>query len=285
VQADCDLLQLAVLQHDGAPTELLLTGRVFAAATGSSPTCALIDGVDVVQGQAGSTVIQHLDGGTSFSMDGEEHTIAQAPTAASDLVSKCASDDASDRFNGYGIVVHGRVDGGSFTAACAAASFEGRWPPALRLTCHANVDAPPTGSDATEMTSSFMGMTFTTGTIYADSPHDAGGALTTADDHVFVIPLRDPFDPGMPIASHDTSGWMGTVSEQPYLGGTASQFDMLASSDVLGPDLCPPPQMMNPPMYGPPVFLARVTGSGQHGMYSTEIFVSGCIDEDLGSGP
>jgi len=282
LMADCDLLQLAVMKHDGAPTDLLLTGRVYVTG-GGMPTCALIDGVDVITGQMGSPVVQHLPGGTSFAIDGGEHTIGLATPAAADFVTKCASDAPSDRFNGYGIVVHGRVDGGSFTAQCAQASFEGHWPPALRLTCHDNVDTPPTGTDATEQTSSFMGMKFTMGTIYAALPHGAGGALTSAASDMFVIPLRDPFDPGQPLASRNTTGWMGNVSEQPYLGGTASQIEMLSTADLLGPDLCPPVPM-GMPMFGPPVFLGRVTGMGGHGAYSTEMFVNGCMDEMITQG-
>ncbi len=282
LDADCDLLQLAIMQHDGAPTDVLLTGRVFVVGASMS-ACAVIDGVDVVSGQAGSSLVQHLGGGTSFVMDGEEHPIASASPAASDFVSKCASDLPSDRFEGYGIVVHGHADGGTFTAQCARASNEGRWPPALRLTCHKNVDEPVASTDATEQTSSFMGMTFTSSTIYGSSVHQAGGALTSANGDVFVIPLRDPFDPGAPLSSHDTTGWMGSVSEQPYLGGTASQIEMLGTGDLLGTDLCPAPPM-GMPTFGPPVFLARVTGMGGHGAYSTEMFVTGCIDEMIGGG-
>ena len=270
------------MKHDGAPTDLLLTGRVYVTSA-TMPKCALIDGVDVLAGPTGSPVVQHLAGGTSFTMDGGEHEIAFGTPAATDIVGKCASDKASDRFNGYGIVVHGRVDGASFTASCAQASFEGHWPPSLRVTCHDNVDGPPTGTDATEQTSTFMGMTFTTGTIYAFMPHGAGGALTSAASDVFVIPLRDPFDPGMPLASQDTTGWMGTVSEQPYLGATATQIEMLSTSDLLGPELCPNPPM-GMPMFGPPVFLARVTGMGGHGAFSTEMFVTGCMNEVIQGG-
>jgi hypothetical protein len=245
--------------------------------------CAAIDGVDVIAGQPGSTLIQHLDGTSSFKMDGAEHEIARASPAAADFIGKCGSDTPSDRFEGYGIVVHGRVDGGSFTAQCARASNGGHWPPSLRLTCHRNVDAPGTGTDATEQTSSFMGMTFTTAMLYGFSPHGAGGGLTNVNGDVFVIPLRDPFDPGPPLASHDIPGWMGTSSEQPYLGETATQIEMLGTGDLLGSDLCPPPPT-GMPMFGPPVFIARVNGTGGHGAFSTEMLVTGCANVMTGGG-
>jgi hypothetical protein len=272
LDADCDLLQLAVMKHDGAATDLRLTGRVYL--TQAMPACAVIDGADVL---TGSNVVQHLPGGESFQIDGSEHEIARVSPAAADIVNRCSSNQASDRFEVYGVVIHGHADGGTFTAKCAQASQEGRWPPALRVTCHDNVDEPPTNGDAVEQASSFMGMNLTTAMLSAYSPHGAGGALQTVDNTVFVIPLRDPFDPGQPIAPRNTTGWMGDVSEQPYLGSTASQFDMNASSDALGSDLCPP----TPGMGTPPVFLARLTGSGAHGHYSTEVFITSCMTEQI----
>src|SRR5690242_12960749 len=51
----CDLFELAILAHDGAPTEARLSGRVMPSGAGT-PTCAVIDGVDVLTGGVGSAV-------------------------------------------------------------------------------------------------------------------------------------------------------------------------------------------------------------------------------------
>jgi hypothetical protein len=48
--------------------------------------------------------------------------------------------------------------------------------------------------------------------------------------------------------------------------------------------LCPPPMtgLPGPGYVPPPVFLARITGTGGHGTFSTEVFVNMCTTS---SGP
>lgn len=271
----CDLLQLAVIDHDGAPSELVLTGRVFSTGSTSMP-CAVIDGVDIVQSSAASTVVQHLDGGTSVLLDSSERELARGvPVAA--ISAACTSDDPGMRFDTYGIVVRGRVDGGSFEAHCARAEGGGRWPPALRLTCHRNVDAAPYAGNAMVRSGSFMGTPYASTTVYAAASHGPSGALTSVDATIHVIAQRSSFDTGAPIASFDSTGWMGSANES---GSTPSysQLQAFASSAQFDTTLCPPP-MTGPPGPGfvpPPVFLARLTGQGGHGAYATEVFVNGC---------
>lgn len=271
----CDLLQLAIIDHDGAPSELVLTGRIYSI-TGASGECAVVDGVDIVEGSAASPIVQHLPGGTSVLLDSAEREIARGvPVAA--IAGACASDDPAMRFDSYGIVVHGRVDGGTFEAQCARAEGGGRWPPALRVTCHRNVEQPPYGGSAMVSNGSFMGTTFSSTMLFAATAHGPGGALTSVDDTIHVIAQRSIFDTGAPIASHDTTGWTGSASES---GSTPaySQLQAFASAAQFDLELCPPPMtgLPGPGDVPPPVFLARLTGQGGHGAYSTEVFVNGC---------
>jgi hypothetical protein len=271
----CDLLQLAVIEHDGAPTELILTGRIYSV-TGAMDECAVVDGVDIVQSSATSTVIQHLDGGASIALDSAEREIARGvPVAA--LTDVCATDDPAMRFDSFGIVVRGRVDGGTFEAHCARAEGGGRWPPALRVTCHRNVDAPPFSGNASVTRSSFMGHAFESTMLYAAASHGPTGALTSVVGTIHVIPRRSIFDSGAPIAPFDTTGWMGSANES---GSTPSysQLQAFASVAQFDMELCPPPMTgtPGPGFIPPPVFLARLTGVGGHGSYSTEVFVNQC---------
>jgi hypothetical protein len=276
ITTGCDLFQLAVIDHDGAPSELVLTGRIYST-TGGSTQCALIDGVDIVEGSATSPLVQHLDGGASVLLDSAEREIARGvPVAA--IAAACTSDDPAMRFDTYGLVIRGRIDGGTFEADCARAEGGGRWPPALRITCHRNIEQAPNSGNATVSSSSFMGMPFSSTMLYASANHGPTGALTTVDSTIHIIAQRSIFDTGTPIASHDTTGWMGSANES---GSTPSysQLQAFASTAQFDTDLCPPP-MTGPPGPGyvpPPVFLARMTGQGGHGPYSTEVFVNQCF--------
>lgn len=275
VTTGCDLLQLAVIAHDGAPSELVLTGRLYPIGT-TDTQCALVDGVDIVEGSATSPLVQHLEGGASVVLDSSEREIARGvPVAA--ISGACASDDPAMRFDTYGIVVHGRIDGGTFEAHCARAEGGGRWPPALRVTCHRNVDAPPYGGSAMVTSSSFMGTPYASTQLWAAAAHGPSGALTSVDDMIHVIPQRSIFDPGAPLTAFSTTGWTGSANES---GSTPSysQLQAFAGSVQFDSELCPPPStgIPGPDYVPPPVFLARLTGQGGHGAYSTEVFVNGC---------
>lgn len=278
----CDLLQLAVMDHGGGASSLSLTGRLFGE-TAAMPKCASIDGVDILTSGAGSSVVQHLAGGLAVALDSQEELIAQGTPPVADIEGRCASDDPQQRFDVYGILITGRVDGGTFQAECARAEGGGHWPPALRVTCHKNVDAPAANGNVSVMTQTFMGTNVTTAQLFGTAPHALGGALQTLDSTLHVIPQREPFDPGQPIPSHDTTGWMTAVSETAPPSAPASQLSFFAGSNPLGSDLCPPAPS-GPPGPGtiaPPVFLARVTGTGQHGPFSTELFVTQCYTASI----
>jgi hypothetical protein len=220
-----------------------------------------------------------MAGGHDVAIDDEEDLLADGAAPVTDISGRCASDDPAQRFNVYGIVVKGRVDGGTFVANCALAEGGSRWPPALRVTCHKNVDLPADDGDVLVMSGSVMGMSFTTTQLSADAPHGAGGALQTLDGTLHVIPLRSFDDPGQPIPSQDVPGWMTAVAETLPPSAPASQMSFFASSNLLGSDLCPPAPSgpPGPNTVSPPVFLARATGNGGHGAFSTEIFVTQCL--------
>jgi hypothetical protein len=263
-QPGCDFLQLAIMRHTGQSTELVLTGRVYQPGQAS---CAIIDGVDILKG---STVVQHLDGGAEYLFDGHERVLGRGAPVA-EIEGRCSSDDANDRFDMYGIIVKGRMNGGSFTASCAQAEGGSRWPPALRLTCHQNVEAPPENGNSLVTDYIINGNSSSSSQLYGNSPHGPGGALTTVNGTVRVIPKLH--DPGPPVAAFDTTGWEGSAYESP--DPPTSQLSLSIGADALGTTVCPPSSPMPTPTPRP-VFLARVTGNGAHGAFSTEIFVPIC---------
>ncbi len=272
VSASCDLVEVAVLTHDDAASEVVVSGRV--SLFGGSSGCAAIDAIDLVEGAAASPVVQHFDGGASIPLDSGARWLGRAaPTAA--LTDVCATDDPARRFESFGVVIRGRVDGGTFEATCARADSGSHWPPALRVTCHHGVAAPPSEAYTMVSLGSFMGMPFSSTMLGTAVAHEAGAALTSVDPTIHVIPQRSFFDPGPPLAPHDTTGWMGSANES---GETPprSQLQAFSTEDTLGLELCPPPMDPGPGYVPPPVFLARLTGQGQRGAYATEVFVGAC---------
>jgi hypothetical protein len=272
VMTGCDSFELAVMTHTDASPELRLTGRLFAS--GSTMGCASVDSVDVLSGGIGSSVLATLTGEPSVVLDSTERLLARGTPVAA-LTDLCATDDPARRFDSLGFVVRGRVDGGTFEAHCGLAEGGGRWPPAVRVTCHQNVEVPPYGGNSLVMVSSFMGMQYTSTMLYAAANHGPGGALTSVDSTIHVIPRRSIFDTGMPLAPMDTTGWMGTANESGSMP-SYTQLQAFADHDPLGADLCPVPTMPGPGYVPPPVYLARLTGMGGHGAYSTEVFVGIC---------
>lgn len=272
LDASCDLVEVAILTYDDAPSEVVISGRVslFGGASG----CAVLDSVDLLEGNVGSTVVQHLEGGGTLSLEGGVSPLGRgAPTSA--LAEVCATDDPARRFEPFGVVIRGRVDGGTFQATCARADAGSHWPPALRVTCHHGVSAPPSEGYAMVQHNTFMGHEFVASMLASSVTHAPSAALTSIDETIHLIPQRSIFDTALPLAPRDTVGWMGTVTES---GETPSrsQLQAFVDQDVLGADLCPPPMTPGPGYVPPPVFLARFTGQGQEGAYVTEVFVGAC---------
>jgi hypothetical protein len=263
--AYCDLLELAVITQ-GSSQEARLYGRL--SPEGASG-CVVVDEVEVLEGGAS---IGTLGGAGPFVPDSEGAILARGPALPS-MVSRCASDEG--RFETYGLLVRGRYDGGSFEARCAAAEGGSRWPPALRITCHDNVDAPARWASATVM--SFMG--FTTTQLMVSLPHGPGGAITDVSGPVHVLPhAGTAFGAPAPPPPFDAVGFMASVSEsESPIVGPYSSVSLSANDDVFGPTLCPVASTM--PMPGappPPVFLARIAGTSARGAFSSEAYVSYC---------
>jgi hypothetical protein len=190
------------------------------------------------------------------------------------MVARCGGDD--ERFGGFGLVVRGRVDGGTFEARCADAEGGGRWPPALRITCHENVDDRPFSSYA----SINSGGGFTFADISISVPHGPGGALTHVDDTIHVIPHAYPFGGAVVPDPFDRSGFATSVYESTGpVPGPYTDVRLSAMEDPFGLELCPFADTM--PMPGPeyeppPVMLLRITGTSERGAFSTEAYLDYC---------
>ncbi|MBK7395865.1 MAG: hypothetical protein IPJ34_06040 [Myxococcales bacterium] len=263
VKAYCDLFELAYFEMDGAAPRVELRGRVSLATP--EPACAVVDTVEV---QTGGKTVATLGGTMPFG-PGNERAVLASGGGFEALSTRCKGD--VDRFSGFGFLIKGRMDGGTFTASCADAEGGSRWPPAVRVTCHKNVDASPFTASATVASGSFK-----SATIYLTAPHGPGGALKTVGGTIHVIPGAATSFGGPPApAPFDSTGWGGTLSEatSPFVNTSIS---LLNTTTTLPAELCPKPGSPGPGYVPPPVFLARLTGTGEHGAYSTEAYVNHC---------
>lgn len=266
VKAYCDLFELAYFTKDGGAPRVELHGRV--SPTLPDTACAIVDTVEV---QTGGKTIATLAAAGNFT-SGDERALLATGAGFDALKTRCDGD--ANRFGEFGFVLTGRMDGGTFTAKCAEAEGGGRWPPAVRVTCHHNVDAIPLAGSASVMSSS----SFSSSSLHVSVPHGPGGALKTTDGKIHVIPGFSSFGstPGS-LAPFDSAGWEGTLSEATSPRVMTSLY-LSNTKSALPSELCPAPSTGTPPPGSspPPVFLARITGSGEHGAYSTEAYVNYC---------
>ncbi len=277
--AGCGSLNLAVLQHSGASTTLVLTGTLgFGGAT--QPTCAAVDGVDILDG---TTVVQHLSSVTTLATNSILEILATGSDPVSDITSRCSSNDATERLDPYGIVITGRATGGTFTATCGNSTLGTSWPPALVVTCHSNVDEPAVGGSVSVQASTFMGMPLVQTLVNADAPHGAGGSVTAVDSSMFVIPIAAVAFGATVIAPFDTTGWMTSATEATNFTMPTSFLALDMTSNPFPSALCPPASMTapSPETPPPPVFLGRITGANGHGSFSTEALFNGCQVETI----
>jgi hypothetical protein len=270
--AYCDGFELSLFTFDDAAPEVRLRGRLNPDGA-TAGTCAVVDTVEV---QEGGVTVATLTGNAALTTESERAILASGPVFPA-LSTRCAGDER--RFSGFGFIVHGRVDGGSFTARCADAEGGSRWPPAVRVTCHHNVSDVPY---ANAMVSVRPG--FSSTTLSVQAPHAPGAALLTVAPTVHVIPGFGSFGAPPPmVAPFDATGWMTSVSEGSGTGPT-TYLSLFASEALFPIEICPAPSTGIPgpgdPL--PPVFLARVTGTGERGAYSTEAYVNICFTS---SGP
>ena len=273
VGAYCDLFELAILRRAGLPTEARLSGRVSPEGVAEGG-CATIDEVDVLEG---SSVVATLEGAGAFAT-GLASALLAAGEASAPLTTRCEGD--TQRFGGFGLVLRGRVDGGTLEARCADAEGGSRWPPALRVTCHEGLSRQPAYAHAAVMSHGAL----TTTTLDVTVPHAPGEALTSVSGSVHVIPASAPFGPPAPMP-FDASGWTTSASEgtSPVFG-LASTLQLFADRALFTTELCPVPASGPPgPGAPPPVLLVRLTGSGERGAFSTEAYVDSCYT--LGASP
>jgi hypothetical protein len=197
--------------------------------------------------------------------------VAAAGPANTALAGLCATD--SGRFDGIGLVVHGHMDGGTFTATCGSNASGATWPPSVVLTCHTGLSKAPIGSDASVM--SVMGLAYDQ--MYGAIPQPP--VVTSIDPTVHIVPGTPPFSP-VPLSPSDTTGWMTSVSTmmQPD-GSSVTNLSLVSSMDVLGSQLCPAGCAAPPCPSTPPAFIVRVTGATDSGAFESELYVPMCPRE------
>ncbi len=265
--AYCDLFQLAVMDDGSGAATARLSGRLTPDGL-TDGGCATVDSIEV---QEGGATIGTLDGVGAFETGSQNAVLARTP-ALPEMKTRCEGD--ANRFGGFGFIIRGRMDGGTFEAHCADAEGGGRWPPALVVSCHQNVDEPPF--------STYVSVepydTFTFTTIDVTAPHGPGGALTSVDGTVHVIAGADPWSGGVVPDPFDITGVDGSTSEgSAPLTGAYSDLSLSTMGDPFRVDLCPVGwDGTGPEPDPPPVMLLRITGTGARGPFSTEAYVDDC---------
>lgn len=264
----CDQFFLSLFTSDDGAPRMELRGRLNPGGF-TEGGCAVVDEIDV---QVGGTTVTTLEGAWGPEGTGGTRLIATG-SAFPELTARCAADE--DRFGGFGFVVRGRVDGGSFTAECADAEGGSRWPPAVTVSCHHNVDA--VAFSAYGMVSSGSGFTYSS--LDVSLPHGPGAAILSAESTVHIIPgFAVAFGAIDNVEPFDSTGWSSSVYEN-MVGsiGPYSSVQLMLDS-ALPIELCPAPSTVlpgpdNPP---PPVFLARIRGTSERGAFSTEAYINNC---------
>ena len=266
--AYCDFFRLALIDDGSGAVEARLRGRL--SPRGLAPEgCATVDSIEV---QEFGVTVGTLAGVGAFSVGDQNASLARGP-ALPEMMARCGGD--TDRFGGFGFIIHGRMDGGTFEGRCADAEGGGRWPPALVVSCHRNVDEPAFSTYA--MVDNYGG-SLTLTTIQVAMPHGPGGALTTVDGTARIIAHADPFGGGLAPEPFDITTFGGSVSEGDAPGpGPYTNLYLSTMSDPLGLELCPIGwDGRGTPPGPPPVMLVRLTGAGERGAYSTEAYLDMC---------
>ena len=271
--SECDQVQLAILRNGSGATAAVF-GRINIGDIQMAP-CAVVDSIDVVSG--GTTIATIPGTGTPQANEGGTYLMASG-TANGPLTALCALD--TGRFDGIGLVVHGRVDGGTFTSQCGDNTPDVRWPPSVVVTCHSGLQQMPLpASDATVMSLTVMGMALTTDQIYATIPQPP--VVMSVDATVHLVPGVSSFSCGPNIPPSDTTGWTaGASTMMDADGSSVSDLTLINNGDVLGSQLCPA-GCTSPPCAPttPPVFLARINGTTDAGPFESELYVSNCFTE------
>jgi hypothetical protein len=254
-------VRIGVMQNPGKPARLDIRARISAGVG-----CALVDQVILGDDQ---NPIQTIDAGGIEALDYNERLLdVEAVPEISGLCS-----DETQRIEPFGFIAKGRMDGGTFTAKCGPAGFGTGWPPHVVVSCHSGIaEQPYAGNSTVDVLGSF-----TSTTLWAAFRHPPeGGKPLSATGDIRILPYVSPFPPKPSIDAFDTTGWQPSFSESIISEKPVTQFQAANGSDVLGPDVCPAYDPGNPTPDPGPVFLAKVSGAGSEGAFSSEIFVGIC---------
>jgi hypothetical protein len=264
----CDLFRLALIDDGTGAMNARLSGRLMADGVPDGD-CIVVDEVKVLQA---GTAIGTLAAAGEFISGDQDGVIAQGP-ALSEMTDRCTDD--ANRAEGFGFVIRGRMEGGSFEAHCADAESGSRWPPALIVTCHKSIETPPTYGYLTVDTIDGV----SNSSINVSVPQTAGHKLLTVDASIRIIPVGNSLSaPSMaaPFDINDVSGGVTSVEtspQGPYADVRLSKFE-----DIFGTKLCPKftGEDPGPDPQMPPLLLIRFSGESEAGPYSAEAIFETC---------
>lgn len=274
---NCAEMELGVFFRTDTSDTFSLVTRLWGGLVASPPTCVLVDSVEFRTDGPDSPLIQEVNylsqGGRAidFKQGGE---IARA-APAKEIVETCLSDQGADRFEPYGVIVKGRMDGGTFEARCSRAESGSRWPPALVQTCHQNLDSLPLYSFAQVVEIEFQGVKYTSTNLSVSVPHQPGGEWLSVDDTVKVMPYAGSFFSSTTLDPFLTEGWTGVASDNPWAPSLGSQISLTADGAKFDATLCPLPstEAPGPGAVAPPLIMARISGTTGRGPGYTEFLI------------
>jgi hypothetical protein len=261
IEGGCDMVDVAVIDRPGETTRLQLRARIIA-----TDGCALLD--QVILGTEQSPLVTIDAGGVEVKSPYDKLLDVDADPALQQL---CG--DETQRYEPFGFVAKGRMDGGTFIARCGKAGFGSGYPPHVLLTCHSGIAEQPRGGSA--LIEAF-GATLST-QLYGAFPHPPDDwMLVSASTSIRIIPGPPiAFSSTPPISPFDTTGWTAFANET-LVGGLQSQLQFFGDGDKLGTDLCPAYDPNDPLPDPSPVFLMRVSGQTNRGPFTSEISASYC---------
>jgi hypothetical protein len=275
-------MQVGILANSGAKTRLAFLGTVPNYFAGWA--CALVDSVELVEN--GST-LQTIDaGGVEIPKPSPDNDTDRVPwleaDAASAVSARCGDTSDNGRVDTVGVLVRGRMDGGTFVARVGRATLNvgsWGWPPAVVLTCSQGLDGPaiygdvlrdlgPQTGPATTLLASFA--------LHAGQPKVQSFSGTVDIVPVAAPPIDQPFDDHtQPLTPIHSSGWTSEMMDTQLPGGSSlRRVQLRHDGDPIGNQGCPAPS--GSPPNPTPVIVARLTGTTNAGPFSAEVFTHPC---------